>query len=56
VATEGAHAFYLGAELTKAEIAWRLGQRYARDEALDFGLAAPRPVRRRRATQGADDP
>lgn len=39
VAGDGAHAFYLGAELTKAEIAWRLGKRYAQDEPLDFGGA-----------------
>ena len=36
------HSFYLGAELQKAEIAWRLGKRYAQDAALDFGAAAPR--------------
>jgi len=52
VATDGAHAFYLGAELTKAEIAWRLGKRYVQDEPLDFGLAA----RRRKVPPGADDP
>ncbi|WP_425349886.1 DUF6513 domain-containing protein [Mangrovicella endophytica] len=34
-----AHAFYLGAELQKAEIAWRLGKRYAQDEPIDFGVA-----------------
>jgi dihydropteroate synthase-like protein len=39
---DGAHAFYLGAELTKAEIALRLGKRYIQDEPLDFGVAAPR--------------
>jgi dihydropteroate synthase-like protein len=39
VANDGAHAFYLGAELMKAEIAWRLGKRYAQDEPLDFGSA-----------------
>ncbi len=43
VETDGAHAFYLGAELMKAEIAWRLGKRYAQDEPLDFGVAAPPP-------------
>ena len=36
------HAFYLGAELMKAEIAWRLGKRYAQDEPLDWGCAADR--------------
>ncbi len=42
VEQDGAHAFYLGAELTKAEIAFRLGKRYVQDEPLDFGIAAPR--------------
>lgn len=42
VEQDGAHAFYLGAELTKAEIAFRLGKRYVQDEPLDFGVAAPR--------------
>ena len=40
---DGAHAFYLGTELMKAEIAWRLGKRYAQDEPLDWGVAAPAP-------------
>ncbi len=42
VETNGAHAFYLGAELTKAEIAFQLGKRYAQDEALDWGCAVDR--------------
>jgi dihydropteroate synthase-like protein len=37
------HAFYLGAELMKAEIAWRLGKRYAQDEPLAWGCAVDRP-------------
>ena len=40
VAADGAHAFYLGYELAKAEIAWRLGKRYAQDNPLDWGVAA----------------
>jgi dihydropteroate synthase-like protein len=36
------HAFYLGAELMKAEIAWRLGKRYAQDEPIDWGVAVAR--------------
>lgn len=31
------HAFYLGLELARAEIAWQLGKRYAQDEALSWG-------------------
>jgi dihydropteroate synthase-like protein len=40
--TDAPHAFYLGAELMKAEIAWRLGKRYAQDEPLDWGCAVDR--------------
>ncbi|MFI0849067.1 DUF6513 domain-containing protein [Mesorhizobium sp. IMUNJ 23232] len=47
VEADGAHAFYLGAELMKAEIAWRLGKRYVQDEPLDFGVAAPAPEQNR---------
>jgi len=42
VETDGAHAFYLGAELAKAEIAFQLGKRYAQDEPLDWGCALDR--------------
>jgi dihydropteroate synthase-like protein len=42
VAADAPHAFYLGAELQKAEIAWRLGKRYAQDEPLDWGCAVDR--------------
>lgn len=45
VAQDGAHAFYLGTELMKAEIALALGKRYAQDEPLDWGCAAPRTAR-----------
>ena len=44
IASDGAHAFYLGGELTKAEIAYRLGKRYVQDEPLDWGCAADRDV------------
>jgi dihydropteroate synthase-like protein len=44
VESDGGHAFYLGAELMKAEIAFRLGKRYAQDEPLDWGCAADRRV------------
>ena len=42
--TDGAHAFYLGAELARAEVAWRLAKRYAQDEPLDWGVAADAPL------------
>ncbi|TXM70133.1 dihydropteroate synthase [Methylobacterium sp. WL12] len=44
VASDGAHAFYLGGELTKAETAWRLGKRYVQDEPLDWACAADADV------------
>lgn len=33
------HAFYLGVELARAEIAWKLGKRYVQDEPLRWGVA-----------------
>jgi len=45
VRQDGAHAFYLGTELMKAEVAFALGKRYAQDDALDWGSAAPRAAR-----------
>ncbi|MBV8765893.1 MAG: dihydropteroate synthase [Hyphomicrobiales bacterium] len=44
VRADGAHAFYLGTELMKAEIALRLGKRYAQDSSLDWGCGAERPA------------
>jgi dihydropteroate synthase-like protein len=40
VENDGAHAFYLGTELMKAEISWLLGKRYVQDAPLDWGAAA----------------
>ena len=42
VADDGAHAFYLGYELARAEIAWRLGKRFVQDQPLDWGIATDR--------------
>jgi dihydropteroate synthase len=44
VEADSAHAFYLGAELARAEVAWRLAKRYAQDEPLDWGVAADAPA------------
>ncbi len=33
------HAFYLGAELARAQVAWQLGKRYNQDEELQWGCA-----------------
>ncbi|MDD5320265.1 MAG: DUF6513 domain-containing protein [Methylococcales bacterium] len=40
VENDGGHAFYLGVELARAEIAWLLGKRYTQDQALTWGCAA----------------
>ena len=42
VEQDGSHAFYLGYELARAELALRLGKRYAQDEPLDWGVAVTR--------------
>lgn len=34
------HAFYLGAEMARAQIAWQLGKRYVQDQALQWGCAS----------------
>ncbi|MGZ4957209.1 MAG: DUF6513 domain-containing protein, partial [Methylobacter sp.] len=39
VETDGGHAFYLGVELARAEIAWQLGKRYSQDQTLQWGCA-----------------
>jgi len=39
VETDGSHAFYLGVELARAEIAWQLGKRFTQDQALTWGCA-----------------
>ncbi|MCQ8117216.1 DUF6513 domain-containing protein [Methylomonas rosea] len=40
VETDGGHAFYLGVELARAEIAWQLGKRFTQDQQLNWGCAA----------------
>ena len=47
VAADGAHGFYLGAELMKAQIAFELGKRYVQDEDLAWGVAVERAARDR---------
>lgn len=39
---DGGHAFYLGVELARAQIAWQLGKRYSQDEELAWGCMQPR--------------
>ena len=42
VENDGGHAFYLGVELARAQVAWELGKRYVQDEPLAWGCAVPR--------------
>jgi dihydropteroate synthase len=37
---DAGHAFYLGVETARAEIAHKLGKRYSQDEPLEFGIVA----------------
>ncbi|HXV24904.1 MAG TPA: DUF6513 domain-containing protein [Alphaproteobacteria bacterium] len=39
---DASHAFYLGVELARAQIAFQLGKRYVQDRELDWGVAVPR--------------
>ena len=38
VENDASHAFYLGVELARAQIAWQLKKRYVQDEELNWGL------------------
>ena len=40
IENDGGHAFYLGVELARAEIAWQLGKRFNQDQALTWGCAS----------------
>ncbi|AEF99666.1 DUF6513 domain-containing protein [Methylomonas methanica] len=40
VESDGGHAFYLGVELARAQIAWQLGKRFTQDQQLNWGCAA----------------
>lgn len=42
VSDDAGHAFYLGCELARAQIAWQLGKRYDQDEELTWGVAVER--------------
>ena len=39
VADDASHAFYLGVELARAQIAWQLKKRYVQDQEIDWGVA-----------------
>jgi len=44
VTDDGGHAFYLGMELARAQIAWQLGKQYSQDEELKWGFAVEQPA------------
>jgi hypothetical protein len=44
VEQDGAHAFYLGVELARAQIAHQLGKRYAQDNELGWGVTVRPPA------------
>ena len=39
VENDASHAFYLGVELARAQIAYQLKKRYVQDEALNWGVS-----------------
>lgn len=43
VEEDGSHAFYLGVELGRAQIAFELGKRYVQDRPLSWGKAGSKP-------------
>jgi dihydropteroate synthase-like protein len=40
--SDGGHAFYMGVQLARAEIAWQLGKRFDQDQPLDWGCEVDR--------------
>lgn len=43
VDNDASHAFYLGVELARAQIAWQLNKRYVQDQEIDWGVARRTP-------------
>lgn len=43
VDNDASHAFYLGVELARAQIAWQLKKRFTQDQELVWGVASPEP-------------
>lgn len=56
LAVEGdsSHAFYLGVELARAQIAWQLGKQYTQDEELAWGRTITRGAKKADAPQRID--
>ena len=43
VENDASHAFYLGVELARAQIAWQLKKRYVQDQEIEWGVATRTP-------------
>ena len=41
---DAGHAFYMGVEVARAQIAWQLGKRYVQDQPLEWGCAVDTPA------------
>jgi dihydropteroate synthase-like protein len=54
VEDDASHAFYLGVELARAQIAWQLKKRYSQDEELVWGCSTSEPDARGRAAHRED--
>jgi dihydropteroate synthase-like protein len=53
---DASHAFYLGYELARAEIALHLGKQYTQDEPMQWGLLGPSPASSTAALHAAHEP
>ncbi len=53
---DAGHAFYLGYELARAEIALHLGKQYTQDEPMQWGLLGPSPASSTAALHSAHEP
>jgi len=53
VEDDASHAFYLGVELGRAEIAWQLKKRYVQDEALNWGIEQATSKQKRKSHREA---
>ena len=49
------HAFYMGVETARAQIAWQLGKRYHQDQELKWGSGLPPSRRQRQADMAGPD-
>ena len=41
---DASHAYYMGVEVARAQIAWQLGKRYVQDQPLEWGCAVDAPA------------